>query len=397
MDNALFISDPGGWDDDMLWTMSVSPDPHRDGGWRMFYTGLSMADRGRVQRIGLARSDDLFTWEKDATGAFPLELGAAPYEHSLEQGRHWVSFRDPYYARIDGTGYLLAAARVDHGPVIRRGAVALFEETAPDRFEPRQPLFHPSRYDDIEVPVPVQLDGRWYLLGSIREDVKVHYWYAEAFEGPYLNFSDNVLLPQGNYAARLCRDDGRWLVWNFFFKGHVTDGQHLLPPPKELRAAPDGELYLASFSGFDARVRATLAGGRADPAGTAVRPRVGRQRGGVGRGALRLRQRLRDFPGAGRAPRLPVARRAAHGRQRQDRPGAASERRRGRLLSQPRPAQGDRPAPRLGGASRGATSRRPSTTSRCSRTTTSRTATRTRSCCSPTAPTWSSRSTARCS
>ncbi len=258
VENALFISHPGSWDDDMLWTMSVSPDPGNEGGWRMFYTGLSMRDRGRVQRIGLARSDDLFTWEKDASGAFPLQLEAAPYEHGLDEGRHWVSFRDPYYVRVDGAGYLLAAARVDHGPIIRRGAVALFEETAPDRFEPRAPLFHPSRYDDIEVPVPVRLDGRWYLLGSIREDVKVHYWYADAFEGPYLNFSDNVLLPQGNYAARLCRSDGRWLVWNFFFKGRVTDGQHLLPPPKELRAAEDGSLYLASFSGFDARVRATL-------------------------------------------------------------------------------------------------------------------------------------------
>lgn len=258
VENALFISHPGNWDDDMLWTMSVSPDPHAQGRWRMFYTGLSMRDRGRVQRVGMARSSDLFEWEKDDSGAYPLEVSAPPYECRLDQGRHWVSFRDPYYVRVDGAGYLVAAARVDAGPVIRRGAVALFEEVAPDRFEPRQPLFHPSRYDDIEVPVPIRLDGRWYLLGSIREDVKVHYWYADAFEGPYLNFSDNVLLPQGNYAARVCRVGERWLVWNFFFKGVVTAGEHMLPPPKELRADDDGELYLASFSGFDERVVETL-------------------------------------------------------------------------------------------------------------------------------------------
>ncbi|HKI56307.1 MAG TPA: hypothetical protein VKB31_04085 [Trueperaceae bacterium] len=257
VENAIFINDPGGWDDDMLWTMSVSPDPHVSGGWRMFYTGLSMRDRGRVQRVGLARSANLFDWHKDESGAFPLELTAAPYEHDIDEGRHWVSFRDPYYLRVDGKGYLLAAGRVERGPVIRRGAVALLEEVAPDRFEPREPLFHPSRYDDIEVPVPVQLDGRWYLLGSIREDVKVHYWYADRFEGPYLNFSDNVLLPQGNYAARVSRDEDRLLVWNFFFKGQVTDGQHLLPPPKELKADERGELYLASFSGFDSRVSRT--------------------------------------------------------------------------------------------------------------------------------------------
>ncbi len=254
VENALFIGDPGSWDDDMLWTMSVSPDPHRAGGWRMFYTGLSMSERGRVQRIGLARSGDLHHWEKDESGDFPLELASPPYEYRLDQGRHWVSLRDPYYVRIGERGFLLAAARIDRGPVIRRGAVALFEETAPDRFEVRSPLFHPSRYDDIEVPVPVALRDRWYLLGSVREDVKVHYWHADAFEGPYLNYSDNVLLPQGNYAARVARDGERWLVWNFYFKGRVGDGRHLLPPPKELRVADDGQLFLASFHGFDRHV-----------------------------------------------------------------------------------------------------------------------------------------------
>jgi beta-fructofuranosidase len=261
VENALFISDPGTWDDDMLWTMSVSPDPHRDGGWRMFYTGLTLAEKGRVQRIGLARSSDLIHWRKETDGHFPLQLQGPPYEHRLDQGRNWVSFRDPYFLRAGNKGHLVAAARVDRGPVIRRGCVALFEEVEADRFEPRAPLFFPSRYDDIEVPVPVPLEGRWYLLGSIREDVKVHYWYADDFRGPYLNFSDNVLLPQGNYAARVCHDGDRWLVWNFFFKGKVTDGEHLLPPPKELRSDADGELYLRSFRGFDQRVKRTAEAG----------------------------------------------------------------------------------------------------------------------------------------
>ncbi len=44
--NALFIGDPGDWDDLMLWTMHISPDPHLQGGWRMFYTGLSRRDQG---------------------------------------------------------------------------------------------------------------------------------------------------------------------------------------------------------------------------------------------------------------------------------------------------------------------------------------------------------------
>ena len=64
VDNALFIGDPGSWDDLMLWTMHVTPDPNRDGQWRMFYTGLSRRDKGLKQRIGLATSSDLYHWTK---------------------------------------------------------------------------------------------------------------------------------------------------------------------------------------------------------------------------------------------------------------------------------------------------------------------------------------------
>lgn len=255
VENALFVSDPGSFDDDMLWTMHVSPDPHRERSWRMFYTGLCLAEQGRVQRVGLARSDDLYRWEKDHSDDYPLQAPTGHYEHSVDDGRHWVSFRDPYYVRHDGRGYLLVTARVKHGPLIRRGCVALAEEVEPDRFESREPLFHPSRYDDIEVPGVFELGGRHYLIGSIREDRKVHYWYADEFRGPYRNYSDNVLMPQGNYAARICHGPDRdlVLVWSFFFKDGDVRGDHLLPPPKEI-AVEEGRLRLRSYRGFDGAV-----------------------------------------------------------------------------------------------------------------------------------------------
>jgi beta-fructofuranosidase len=257
--NALFISDPGAFDDDMLWTMHVTPDPHREGRWRMFYTGLCLAENGRIQRVGLAVSDDLYRWEKVTADTLPLEAGGDGYEHATDGGRQWVSFRDPYYVRHRDAGYLLVAARVDHGPVIRRGCVALAEEVEPGSFELREPLFHPGRYDDVEVPAVFELDGHHYLIGSIREDTKVHYWYADDFFGPYRNRSDNVLMPQGNYAARIYRDPQRnaVLVWNFFFKDGDVLGDHLLPPPKEI-VTEDGHLRLRSYRGFDDVVAAVV-------------------------------------------------------------------------------------------------------------------------------------------
>ncbi len=249
--NAIFISDPRAWDDDMLWTMHVSPNPYKPGAWRMFYTGLCMGERSRIQRIGLALSDDLFNWEKVKTTPYPLEIPGEHYEHSLDEGRHWVSFRDPFCYIENGKVYLVAAARVNKGPVIRRGCVAFIKELKENNFEFHPPLFQPMHYDDVEVPNIFKLKDRYYLLGSIREDVKVHYWWADKLEGPYKNYADNVLMPQGNYAARVSQEENEYLVWNFFYKGLTTKGRHLMAPPKELVVDGNGELRLKSFRGFD--------------------------------------------------------------------------------------------------------------------------------------------------
>lgn len=266
--NALFISDPDQWDDDMLWTMHITPNPHQPGAWRMFYTGLTMGEQGRIQRVGLAHSDDLYHWQKDESGAYPLEISGEHYEHRLDEGRHWVSFRDPFCFQDNGQVYLLAAARVNQGPIIRRGCVSLAEEVAENRFEFRPPLYHPRRYDDIEVPNLLKIGARYYLIGSIREDVKVHYWYADQFEGPYQNYSDNVLMPQGNYAARICWDEDRYLVWNFFYKGLNSQGQHLMAPPKELIVTETGHLRMKSFAGFEQLIAKTLTADQLTPLGT---------------------------------------------------------------------------------------------------------------------------------
>jgi len=250
--NALFIADPDTWDDDMLWTMHVSPDPHASDRFRMFYTGLSMGEQGRVQRVGAATSPDLYSWTRVDNG-YPLEVDSPGYEGTTDEGRGWVSFRDPFYVRHDDEGYLLAAARVADGPIVRRGCVSLAREIEPNTFEFLPPLYHPGRYDDVEVPGVFELGDRHYLIGSIREDVKVHYWYADEFLGPYRNTSDNVLLPQGNYAARVSPDPrtGALLVWNFFSTGSDPTGDRLLPPPKEIVGDGTGRLKLRSYRGFD--------------------------------------------------------------------------------------------------------------------------------------------------
>ena len=55
------LGHPGAWDDLANWTGSIVP---VGGGWWMFYSGVSSADDGRIQRIGAAVSNDLMTWSK---------------------------------------------------------------------------------------------------------------------------------------------------------------------------------------------------------------------------------------------------------------------------------------------------------------------------------------------
>ncbi|QDV53980.1 glycoside hydrolase family protein [Gimesia fumaroli] len=295
VDNALFIGDPGSWDDLMLWTMHVSPDPHQPGRWRMFYTGVSRRDQGKKQRLGMAVSDDLFHWQKADTNwvdergqsdpqivkdvrarlkssisnnikakqnpesCFPLKPDSQYYESSVDSERDWVSFRDPFYFREEDQGWLLMAARVNEGPLIRRGCVGLMEEVSPNQFRALPPLHAPMMYDDIEVPNLFRIDGDYYLIGSLREDAKIRYWHTKDLEQPWQNYYDNVLLAKGNYAGRICQDEEGILLWNFYVNDPLDrTTNNLLPPPKRLAKRRNGQLRLKTFEGIEKRVTGPL-------------------------------------------------------------------------------------------------------------------------------------------
>ncbi len=248
--NALFVGHPGEWDDDMLWTMHVC---EVNGKFEMYYTGLQRKDRGVVSRIGLAVSDDLLDWTKQNQKMFPIEPRGIYYETASTNPRTWLSFRDPFRFEHEGEVYLLLGARNIYGPVSRRGCVGLVKITSGvDELMP--PLLSPLVYDDIECPCVFILNGRYYLLGSIREDIKVRYWFAPDFFGEYHSFHDDVLLPKGNYAARTVQDGEHMLVYNFFYAYGKIDALRVLPPPKQLDTDPDGRLVLKTYYRWDQMV-----------------------------------------------------------------------------------------------------------------------------------------------
>lgn len=252
--NALFVGDPGEWDDDMLWTMHISRDDEQ---FKMYYTGLQRSDRGKIQKIGMAVSDDLIHWTKKKINQLPVSSQGPHYEDIQNNPREWLSFRDPFRFKYEEDVYLLMCARSSFGPVSRRGCVGLAKATE-SHFELQQPLLYPMVYDDVECPCVFELNGRFYLVGSIREDIKVRYWFAPDFLGEYHSFRADVLLPQGNYAARIVQDGEHHLVYNFFYKDGEVNSLRVLPPPKQLDTDVNGRLMLKSYYRWKDMVQQTF-------------------------------------------------------------------------------------------------------------------------------------------
>jgi len=154
------------FDDLAIWTWSVLRDD--DGLWRMFYTGLSHADDGRVQRIGVATSEDLSTWRR--TTRTPLEADDSWYERRPATSWPEEAWRDPWVVRgDDGRWHMYVTARAGTGTGL--GVVGHATSYDLEDWEVQPPLSAPTgRFDWLEVLQLVRVEGRWVLLFSCLSD-----------------------------------------------------------------------------------------------------------------------------------------------------------------------------------------------------------------------------------
>ncbi|MDZ7707384.1 MAG: hypothetical protein U5J97_05720 [Trueperaceae bacterium] len=247
--NALFVGDPGAFDDDMLWSVHVSADPA--GGSACCTRACRVprraacsasAWRARTTCTRGARSKGTASPSSSGTrrtrpARAPAAGPASAIRSSSTPASAWRSWRPRAWPK---------------GPPLRRGCVARLAWDGDGAPTTLPPLHHPNRYDDVELPALFRAGQRWWLIGSIREDRKVHLWSTASLDRPFEAPSDNVLLPQGNYAVRpaLATDGETRLLWNFFAP---PAGGPLLAPPKEVHADGD-RLSVRSFSGFESKV-----------------------------------------------------------------------------------------------------------------------------------------------
>ncbi len=254
--DALRPGEPGSFDDATTWTGSVLPVAD---GWVMLYTGTSRADQALVQRIGLARSDDLTSWRRSREPV--LEADPRWYETLGDGAWHDQAWRDPWlFTDEDGAYHVLCTARVKDGPPFDRGVIA--HATSPDlqHWDVHPPVTVPMGFGQLEVPQLVPLAGRWYLLfcsdvptqdpfrAADGPGTGTYYLVADEPTGPFTMLGDGVLEANeigSTYAGKLHRTTEGELVflsWHRTGPGGVFHGALSDPRPVEVLA--DGRLQV---------------------------------------------------------------------------------------------------------------------------------------------------------
>ena len=250
-----------------------------DGEHLVYYT---MRDKAKGnQRIGVARSRDLVTFEPDA-GNPVLEPDPAlcvsyenfdRYDWDIVDCRDLVVVRDPdsglYY------GYVAVAADVGREHPV--GAVIVAESRDLLHWEKQSIAYVPQQNGVIEVPDVFEMDGKWYLTmlsganyagrSICRDDYVVNctiYAVADHPRGPFLEAADNPfiggIVNSGFTCRTVCFGGKRYL----YYVDRAAGGE-TLSLPKEVRAC-GGRLrpYYAPIL-EKLRVRDLLAEGMPEP------------------------------------------------------------------------------------------------------------------------------------
>ncbi len=234
--DAPVPADGPSWDDLATWTGSVLRGPDRR--WYMFYTGVSRAEHGLVQRIGLATSDDLLTWRR--WGTQPLVEPEPRWYETLDPAAWYEqAWRDPWvYPDPSGDGWhMLITARANSGPASGRGVIGHARSADLVAWTVQPPLSDPVGFGHLEVPQATVVDGQPLLLFctnafSPELATSERIWCApgQTISGPWDLAAAQPFPHPSLYAPRLVPDiDGTPALIGFLdevdgaFVGELTD------------------------------------------------------------------------------------------------------------------------------------------------------------------------------
>jgi len=258
MPNALAPStESGAWDDYTTWTGSIIK---HAGTYYMFYTGTNRAENGKIQRVGLATSDDLIRWKRHPGGAL---IEADPQWYELYDTSLWYeqTWRDPWVFEQDGKFHAYITARCNTGPKDARGVIGHAVSSDLITWKVCPPVTDPGEFGYMEVPQLAEINGRWYLFFNITHDkyasarlkrpgitlqTGTHYLIADNPFGPFKYMTDDFLVGDeigSLYSGKVIRDSrDKWLFMAFehFSKPDLFIGK--IADPFQLSVQADGRL-----------------------------------------------------------------------------------------------------------------------------------------------------------
>ena len=264
--NALKPSVASGqWDNYTTWTGSVL---QNSGLWYLFYTGTNREEQGRIQRVGLATSQDLVHWRK-----YPHNpvLTSSPtwYEEFDPSSWHEQAWRDPWVFQHPQSGVFHAfiTARANHGPADGRGVIASARSDDLMHWETMPPVTSSGDYGHMEVPQCLQIGDRHYLLycvtGEVFSSQKRKHASRPALTGTYYRVSGQPLGPfpsdmekvlfadaaGSTYAGKIVPGpQGRWLF--LYAQLYTSKGEFLgeIGDPRQVEVDRSGNLAVMEQS-----------------------------------------------------------------------------------------------------------------------------------------------------
>ncbi|MCJ7553698.1 MAG: hypothetical protein MUO34_07415 [Ignavibacteriaceae bacterium] len=215
----------GMWDDLATWTGSII---RHNNLWYMFYTGANRAEKGLIQRIGVATSEDLIIWKKHERN--PIIVADEKYYELLNLNSwHDQAWRDPWVYNYQETFYAFITARVNYGSPDARGVIACAKSEDLINWSVLPPVTEPGEFGQMEIPQLININNKYYLLFStwaenhsaqrlkrtkIEAVTGTHYLVSDNPLGPYKFITDRFL--QGDqfgslYSGKIIQDKkGEW-------------------------------------------------------------------------------------------------------------------------------------------------------------------------------------------
>lgn len=251
--DALGPGAPGSWDDLSTWTGSIQ---HRGDHWYLLYTGTSRAEDGLVQRIGVAMSRDLDTWERVGDRAV-IEPDPQWYETLDLSAWHDQAWRDPWVIHdpTEDVYHAYITARANHGPPEGRGVIGHARSADLVDWEVMPPLTAPAGFGQMEVPQVITYQHDWYLVFCSDTETQSRdrratgagtgTYYARGL-GPLGPFAVGEAAPLyadphgSEYAGKLVRRNGSllYLAWEREQDGFVG----VLTDPRPVLVSESGDL-----------------------------------------------------------------------------------------------------------------------------------------------------------